>query len=153
MDKSLSLVCHQSSFHNIHIEKEYHADLPDIPVDPNQIEQVFVNMLLNASQAMSTGGTLHIRTGTADNVLASVEISDTGCGIPEESLGRIFDPFYTTKSRGTGLGLSVSYGIIENHGGKIEVKSEVGVGTTFIVLLPLTRVKEIMMGAPGDASA
>lgn len=153
MDKSLSLVCHQSSFHNIHIEKEYHTDLPEIPVDPNQIEQVFVNMLLNASQAMTTGGTLHIRTGTADNVLASVEISDTGCGIPEESLGRIFDPFYTTKSRGTGLGLSVSYGIIENHGGKIEVKSEVGVGTTFIVLLPLTRVTEIKMGAPGDASA
>jgi two-component system NtrC family sensor kinase len=138
MDKALSLVCHQSSFHSLTLEKEYQADLPLCTADPNQVEQVFINILLNASQAMPGGGILHVRTAVSDDrSSAFVEISDTGCGIPEETLARIFDPFYTTKSKGTGLGLSVSYGIIENHGGRIEVRSQVGAGTTFTIFLPL----------------
>jgi two-component system NtrC family sensor kinase len=107
--------------------------------DPHQLEQVFINILLNASHAMETGGTLKIATklcGEHGGVV--VRIADTGCGIPEENLSKIFDPFFTTKeTKGTGLGLSVSYGIINSHGGIIEVESTVGVGTTFIIHLPL----------------
>ena len=113
-------------------------------VDTNQIEQVLVNIMLNASQAMAGSGRLQISTGlTADGVNAFVAIADTGCGIPKELLGKIFDPFFTTKeTKGTGLGLAVSYGIIENHGGTIEVESVVGSGSTFTIKLPLTVTEE-----------
>ena len=139
MNATLALVKSQSIFLNINIQTEYAPDLPDISVDPNLIEQVFVNMVLNAGQAMPNGGDLNIRIGTmSDNESIAVEISDTGYGIPEENLKKIFDPFFTTKeNKGTGLGLSVSYGIIESHGGTIEVQSELGVGTTFTILLPV----------------
>jgi two-component system NtrC family sensor kinase len=140
MEVTLALVGNQSFFHDITISKEYASPMPKIPVDPNQIEQVFVNILLNASQAMDGNGQLQIRTGlTPDRLAAFVSITDTGCGISEEHLGKIFDPFFSTKeTRGTGLGLAVSYGIIENHGGKIEVQSVVGKGSTFTVWLPLS---------------
>lgn len=140
LDATLTLVGHQSCFHDVSIEKEYNPDIPDILVDPHQIEQVFINMLLNACHAMPKGGRLIIRTGIdTGKESIYVSISDTGCGIPEENLGKIFDPFFTTKeNKGTGLGLSVSYGIIEGHGGKVEVQSTVGAGTTFTILLPLT---------------
>jgi two-component system NtrC family sensor kinase len=139
MEKTLSLIGHQSFFHDIAIHKSYDDGMPPTLADPNQMEQVFINMLLNASQSMAGRGDLMLRTGVSSNSKwAYVEIEDTGCGIPEENLPKIFDPFFTTKeSKGTGLGLSVSYGIVENHGGKIEVHSTVGKGTTFAVLLPL----------------
>jgi two-component system NtrC family sensor kinase len=138
MDNTLSLIGNQSFFQDVEIVKAYGDDIPEVFLDPNQMEQVFINMLLNASQAMEGKGTLTIRTRTASQPgWACVEITDTGCGIPEEHLGRIFDPFFTTKSKGTGLGLSVSYGIVENHGGKIEVRSGAGAGTTFTVRLPV----------------
>lgn len=144
MDATLTLVTNQSSFHNIRIVKEYAPELPRIFIDPNLIEQVFVNMILNASHAMPTGGELTIRTGTTDdNSYACVEIADTGCGIPEEHLKRIFDPFFTTKeNKGTGLGLSVSFGIIESHGGYIGVNSVVGKGTIFSIFLPMNSKPE-----------
>jgi two-component system NtrC family sensor kinase len=110
-------------------------------VDANQIKQVFMNMVINAAQAMPNGGILTIATGVdgADGRLF-VRLHDTGCGIPEENLQKIFDPFFSTKEQqGTGLGLSVSYGIVKNHGGRIEVQSEVGNGTTFTVRLPLAQ--------------
>ena len=139
MDATLSLVSNQSSFHDIRIIRELSNDLPEILVDPNQIEQVFVNIILNASHAMSNGGELHLVTGmTGDSNQIFIEITDSGCGIPEENLQRIFDPFFTTKeNKGTGLGLSVSYGIIESHGGTIEVQSTVGEGTAFTIILPI----------------
>jgi len=139
MDKTLALVERQASFHNIVITKQYGENVPDVLIDPNQIEQVFMNILINASQAMENGGELNIYTGgDARGQTLFVRISDTGCGIPEKSLAKIFDPFFTTKeNRGTGLGLSVSYGIIENHGGHIEVSSQEGKGTTFTIILPL----------------
>lgn len=139
MEATLSLVENQSTFHNIDVEKRYDQEIPEVLADPNQIEQVFVNILLNANHAMCGGGTLRISTWM-DNLRqnACIAIGDTGSGIPEENLSRIFDPFFTTKeNKGTGLGLSVSYGIIESHGGMIEVESKVGVGTTFTVKLPL----------------
>ncbi len=139
MDKTLSLVQHQASFHNIEVVRDYAGDLPNILIDPNQIEQVFMNIVLNAGQAMPEGGTLTIVTGVSQAVgQLFVRISDTGTGINPENLNKIFDPFFTTKgTKGTGLGLAVSYGIIENHGGELSVESTQGVGTTFTVLLPL----------------
>jgi signal transduction histidine kinase len=110
--------------------------------DDQQVEQVLVNMISNALQAMPTGGLLRVSMNTESGSLA-IEIQDTGIGIPAENLSRIFDPFFTTKpeGEGTGLGLSVSYGIISNHNGRIEVNSIVGQGTTFTILLPIRQME------------
>jgi len=117
-------------------------DLPEQPVimtyDFQQIEQVMVNLVTNAIQAMTDGGELRVTMRQSEGAVA-IAIHDTGTGIPPENLSRIFDPFFTTKpeGEGTGLGLSVSYGIITKHSGRIEVESEVGEGTTFTILLPV----------------
>jgi signal transduction histidine kinase len=116
--------------------------LPSLLADPQQIEQVFVNLLLNAAAATPEGGTVAVRAGRgADRNGApavQVQVVDRGVGIPPEDLPRIFDPFFTTKEvgEGTGLGLSVSYGIVRAHGGTIDVQSAVGRGTTVTVTLP-----------------
>jgi signal transduction histidine kinase len=104
------------------------------------IEQVLMNLILNAVQAMKNGGVLTIRTSVAEGI-CRVEVSDTGSGISASVLPRIFDPFFTTKGEGegTGLGLSVNLGIVERHGGKLLVESEVGKGTTFTLCLPMSR--------------
>ena len=139
MDATLTLIGRQSSFHNIEIVRDYQPDLPLILIDENQIEQVFINMLLNASQSMPSGGSIHIKTYTENEEYACLKITDTGAGISEENLEKIFDPFFTTKTdKGMGLGLSVSYGIIERHGGTIEVQSKVNEGATFTIKLPLS---------------
>jgi two-component system NtrC family sensor kinase len=139
IDRALDLVQRLAGFKNIEIVKEFNQDLPDLLLDQGQMEQVFVNMLVNASQAMENGGQLTLWTGMAvDGESVIVGIEDTGVGIPESALDRIFDPFFSTKgAKGTGLGLSVSYGIIEGHGGTIEVRSEVGKGTTFTITIPV----------------
>jgi two-component system NtrC family sensor kinase len=139
MDAALSLVEHQTLFQNITVIRNYQDVLPLVYLDPGQIEQVFINMVLNAGQAMDGTGALTITIDiTPDEQSLFVRIIDTGCGIAEESLAKIFDPFFTTKeNRGTGLGLSVSYGIIKNHGGNIEVSSQVGEGTAFTIVLPI----------------
>jgi two-component system NtrC family sensor kinase len=127
----------QPDFIDIVFTKNYAADLPQISVDPNQIRQVFTNLVINAGHAMFHGGELQISTYlSTDRNYVCADLKDNGDGISEEILARIFDPFFTTKSKGTGLGLSISYGIIENNGGKIEVKSRLGEGTTFTVMLP-----------------
>jgi signal transduction histidine kinase len=119
-----------------------YSELPDQPVitiyDVQQIEQVFINLITNAAQAVAGKGTLWVRL-VQDGQYALTSFEDTGCGIAPESIHRIFDPFFTTKpeGQGTGLGLSVSYGIISSHGGRIEVRSEIGKGSTFSVYLPL----------------
>ena len=139
IDRALGLVQHLASFQNIEVSKEYAQDLPDLLIDPGQMEQVFVNMFVNASQSMENGGRLVLWTGLdVDGESVLVRVEDTGHGIPEENLSRIFDPFFSTKgAKGTGLGLSVSYGIIEGHGGTIEVNSEVGRGTVFTITMPV----------------
>jgi two-component system NtrC family sensor kinase len=120
------------------------ADLPEIPLmvtyDSQQVEQVLINMIHNAVQAMPDRGALRIGLKTVGNT-AQISVEDSGCGISAEHVKRIFDPFFTTKpeGEGTGLGLSVSYGIIANHGGKIDVESEIGKGTTFTIVLPITQ--------------
>ena len=115
-----------------------YGDLPLIRCHLSQIQQVFLNLIMNAIQAMEERGTITLRTGSTSQEVW-VEVSDTGCGIPVKNLPRIFDPFFTTKpvGQGTGLGLAISYGIVERHGGRIEVASQEGRGATFRVLLPL----------------
>jgi two-component system NtrC family sensor kinase len=132
------LVRNQTSFRNVSIEQHPATDLPSILVDPDQIQQVFINIILNAAEAMTGGGKLVIRTGlSTDRQSIVVGFTDTGPGIPDEVKERIFDPFYTTKEHGTGLGLSISYGIIEQHGGTISVDSTPGRGSTFTIQLPI----------------
>jgi two-component system NtrC family sensor kinase len=120
---------------------EVSVELPDQPVmmayDAQQIEQVLINLITNAVQAMQHGGSLRVNLTKSGSKIA-IAVQDTGTGIPKQNLNRIFDPFFTTKpeGEGTGLGLSVSYGIVSRHGGTIEVESELGWGTTFTVFLP-----------------
>ena len=122
-------------------------DLPKESVmmtyDATQIEQVLINLITNSVQAMPDGGKLRVSLGQAEGAVA-IAVQDSGIGIPRENLSRIFDPFFTTKpeGQGTGLGLSVSYGIVSRHGGRIEVESKIGQGTTFTVLLPRTPQEE-----------
>jgi two-component system, NtrC family, sensor kinase len=116
--------------------KEY-GEVPLISGNPQQLGQVFVNLLVNAAQAIDEHGKITIRTFVEKNEVV-VAISDTGCGIPEDIQTKIFDPFFTTKDpgKGTGLGLSISYDIVKKHGGRIEVSSRVGQGTTFTLYFP-----------------
>jgi nitrogen-specific signal transduction histidine kinase len=155
LDASLALVRNQPSYHDIRIEKHYQEGMPNVEVDPNQIEQVFVNLLINAGQAMPDGGVLTLTTAlSADGERIDIIIKDTGCGIPPENLRRLFDPFFTTKGqRGTGLGLSVSYGIMQNHGGLIDVESAEGQGTSFFLHLPLTRKCQLRPASSAERRA
>jgi signal transduction histidine kinase len=122
------------------IVRHYAPDLPHLVLDGAQMRQVFLNIVVNASDAMPEGGTLTVKTWLApDGQSAKVSFTDTGCGISEENLGKLFTPFFTTKQlgKGTGLGLPIAYGIVKMHRGQIEVQSKVGVGTTFTIGLPL----------------
>ena len=112
-------------------------------IDANKIEQVFTNVILNALDAMPDGGVLSIASqNSADNKEVIVIFTDTGCGIPDEKLDKIFDPFFTTKgTKGTGLGLAVSFGIIEQHEGKISVESNIDEGTVFKIQIPVKSMK------------
>jgi two-component system NtrC family sensor kinase len=128
----------QDAFKGIGLDLKLAENLPEVNADPAQIGQVVMNLLLNAIHSITPPGRIEVVTRKIEN---SVEIvfKDTGAGIPEENIHKIFDPFFTTKdaSKGTGLGLAVSYGIIKKHGGEIEVASTVGKGSTFIVRLPI----------------
>jgi len=140
IQKSLNILENEFRLRHIRIEKDLAPDLPDGCVDANQLEQVFVNLLLNAAQAIDEGGTITIRSraNPARREIV-VDIIDTGCGIPAENLGKIFEPFFSTKKNGSGLGLAVSFGIVKNHQGRLEVISRPGQGSHFTVALPSTR--------------
>jgi PAS domain S-box-containing protein len=148
IERVLVLTNHTFVTNRIVLETDLGRNLPDLMVDRHMIEQVLMNLILNAVQAMKGGGVLTIRT-RIDEGLCLIEIKDTGCGIPGSVLPKIFDPFFTTKGEGegTGLGLSVSLGIVERHGGKILVESEVGKGTTFTLCLPVAR-ERVAIGRP-----
>ncbi len=140
----VSLVANQALFHNIEIVKRFAGELPPVLMDPSQMQQVFMNIIINAAEAMEEGGRLVLTTRfDPAGECVEAEFADTGCGIAEADRERIFDPFFTTKGarRGTGLGLAVSYGIVKEHRGTIAVESEVGKGTTFVVRLPLAMVE------------
>lgn len=121
---------------NIKVEKNYAKDIPMINVDEEQILQVFLNIILNAIQAMPAGGFLLIKSEKINSDII-VNIEDSGTGIPESARDKIFEPFFTTKSKGTGLGLSISKRIIELHSGEIKVESIPKKGTTFTIILPV----------------
>jgi two-component system NtrC family sensor kinase len=143
VDTTLALFQNQYLFQNIKVVRQY-ATLPNVPADPAQLQQVFMNLILNAADAMGGKGTLMIESReSAKPGYIEIAVSDTGCGIPEENLTRIFDPFFTTKGvgHGTGLGLSVSYGIVRNHDGFLDAESKAGEGATFIVTLPKEKKK------------
>ena len=129
--------------HRVTVETDY-LDVPDIMCSPSQINQVFLNIITNAAHAMGEHGTLILRTELHDAKTIRIEIQDDGGGIPQGVLPKIFDPFFTTKpiGEGTGMGLSISYKIIEAHGGKILVDTEAGIGTTFSILLPIEQKQQ-----------
>jgi PAS domain S-box-containing protein len=154
VEAALLLVKHQISLEHIKLEMQLGANLPLVLAGFDQIQQVLINLLLNAIQAMPEGGRLSVTTSPANNIkigetfknTVRIDITDTGVGIPKENMGKLFTPFFTTKEKGkgVGLGLPVVHGIIERHKGKIEVASEVNKGTTFTIYL------EAMDGQEGD---
>lgn len=161
LDSTIAMVRNQAKFHNIKFVLNFDESLPLVHVDPNQMQQVFLNMLINAADAMNERGQITIATRTVvgqeetpwfkmghpqeGKKFIEIEFTDTGPGIPEEYMGKIFEPFFTTKpvGKGTGLGLAVSYGIIKRHGGNITVRSEPGKGASFFIRLPVEEYSEI----------
>ncbi|MBN1764555.1 MAG: cache domain-containing protein [Sedimentisphaerales bacterium] len=142
LDQALNLVRNPAGMNRIRVVKELDPDLPGILLDPNQIQEVAVNLMVNAIDAMPDGGELAVHSRAFEDKgmpWAEFKISDTGCGIPAENIERIFDPFYTTKQegKGTGLGLAVSYGIVAKHGGRVSIESQIDQGTTVTVQLPV----------------
>ena len=134
VEEALSLVGHQLELKGLALDRALQV-VPEVQGDAGQLRQAVVNLVLNACDATPSGGRIRLTT-RADDGGALIEVSDTGAGIAPEDQSRIFDPFFSTKEKGTGLGLSVVYGIVEHHGGRIEVESEPGRGTTFRIRLP-----------------
>jgi signal transduction histidine kinase len=138
----LGLLEHQFGTHSIMLRRELN-DAPMLVLGiEHKLQQVFLNLFLNAKDAMPKGGWLSVRT-SLDGARAVAEVADTGSGIPNEYLARIYDPFFTTKAmnQGTGLGLSITYGIVREHEGSIDCESQVGQGTRFVLSLPLARTR------------
>jgi two-component system NtrC family sensor kinase len=137
IDKALDLAAHSAELQNIEVIKEFSPALPNIMADFDQLQQVCTNLILNSVQAMIEGGKLILRTSAGDGWLR-VDVQDSGYGISQENMRKLFTPFFTTKGKGkgVGLGLAVAHGIIQRHQGKIEVQSEEGEGTTFTIYLP-----------------
>ncbi len=144
--ESLALLGPELKNRRLHVEQKLASSLPLAPMDSAQIQQVLVNLIKNAMQAMTKGGTLTLTTGEgADGVWFN--INDTGGGIPQDQINRIFEPFYTTKAKGTGLGLMIVQRIVRDHGGRIELESRVDEGTQFRVWLPLRDRKPRLLAA------
>ena len=124
---------------NIKVEKNYSKEMPAVKASPSHIEQVLINIVMNSVQAMDVNGVLKIKTGLSDDLKdVKMSFSDTGVGIIKEDISKVFEPFFTTKPHGTGLGLSVSYGLIKQHGGEMSVSSPgPGQGATFTVSIPV----------------
>jgi len=129
----------QPAFQDVKFKRNFDPDITSIKVDPDQMQQVFINLFKNSAEAMEAEGTITITSKMIDHNWLEINISDTGSGIPKDNLDKIFSPFFTTKSfdKGTGLGLSIVYGIIKMHHGQISVQSQVGKGTTFVITLPV----------------
>ena len=150
IEETLSLVAHPlGKTAQVHVTRNLQQELPSMLGSNNKLQQVFLNLFMNARDAMPSGGIIEVRTAS-HNGSVEIEITDNGSGIPNEDMNRIFDPFFTTKSygRGTGLGLSVSYGIIKEHTGKIDVRSTEGKGTSFRLEFPVTRKASSCLRVP-----
>jgi signal transduction histidine kinase len=148
---AVAIVRHQLEMNRVHIETDLGSALPEIYGNANQLQQVVMNLMINAQQAMEgEPGNVRVATVTTPEGGVEIRVGDNGPGIRKENLAKIFEPFFTTKpaGQGTGLGLSVSFGIVKDHGGEIRVESEVGQGSTFIITLP-ERSKGPFSTAPG----
>jgi two-component system, sporulation sensor kinase E len=145
-EKTLDLLRPEIENRGISIKSKLARQLTATPIDATQIQQVLVNLVKNASQAMTTGGTLTLSTGENSDAVW-VSVADTGGGIPQEQLNRIFEPFYTTKKKGSGLGLMIVQRIVRAHNGRIDLESNVGKGTTFRIWLPLHERKPRLLEA------
>ncbi|SHG23462.1 GAF domain-containing protein [Desulfacinum infernum DSM 9756] len=138
IEKVLVLLQNEFRLHHLELRKNLAPDMPDTLLDSRQMQQVFVNILLNAVEAMKPGGEIRIKSFVdRSRGLQVAVVQDDGCGIAPENLDKIFEPFFSTKPKGTGLGLAVSYGIVKAHGGELSVESEPGKGTRFTISLPL----------------
>lgn len=140
IEKALSILENEFRLQHIRVEKDLSSDMQDMLLDVSLMEQVFVNIILNAVEAVKDKGVITISSQMVPNQLyGKIEIADNGCGIPLENVGKIFEPFFSTKTKGTGLGLAVSYGIVQNHQGTIQVLRQPEGGTRFIIEIPSTR--------------
>jgi PAS domain S-box-containing protein len=146
-ERTLELLRPELDNRGIAIKTKLARNLPAPPLDATQLQQALVNLVKNAMQAMSRDGTLTVQTGESPEAVW-VSVADTGGGIPQEQINRIFEPFYTTKKKGTGLGLMIVQRIVRAHNGRIELDSQVGRGTTFRLWLPLQEKKPRLLGAP-----
>ena len=135
LDDVVEIIRAKAAGEGVEIKKQYEFS-PDIMVDPELMKTCIMNVLTNAFQAMPEGGTLTIRTGRDDGRFV-LSVADTGVGVERENLSKVFEPFYTTKNTGLGLGLATTKRIVEEHGGKIEIRSEGGAGSDVIISLPL----------------
>ena len=143
IEEAVSLLIKRSLFRDIQVKQKLGTSVPSTFADPDLLKQVFFNIILNGAQAMEGSGELTIRSHSVNGgKKIEIQIQDTGTGIEEEFLPRLFDPFFTTKEKGTGLGLALVYGIVSKHKGTIDVKSELGKGTTFLINLPVLDQKE-----------
>jgi signal transduction histidine kinase len=151
IDKAMSLTVHQLKMKTIDLSREDTPSQSLVVADFNQLVQVIINLIVNAVQAMKEGGKLTVST-SQDDSWVRIHIGDNGHGIPQENMDKLFTPFFTTKEdvKGVGLGLAVSYGIIERHGGRIVVKSEVGKGSTFTIVLPIFKGEEPPKNSQGN---
>ena len=152
LKESLKLVSEELSQQKITIKKIMEEKLPKIWADEGQLRQAFHNIIKNSIEAMPCGGGLTIQT-SCENEQIKAAFQDTGTGIPSDKLAKIFEPYYTTKATGSGLGLMIAYRIVKNHGGRIEVMSEENVGSTFTIYLPMGIKKKIRLLAENSGSA
>jgi two-component system NtrC family sensor kinase len=151
VNRAFDLAAHSAELQHIEVTEELSPTIPKVVADFDQLQQVCLNLIINAIQAMPEGGKLTIRTSIDNNRQVKIEVQDTGCGIPLENMSKLFTPFFSTKGKkGVGLGLAVAYGIVQRHHGRIEVQSKVGEGTTFTMYLPLDY--EESKGQPSGSS-
>jgi two-component system, sporulation sensor kinase E len=137
MNDTLDLLNAQALMHNVQFEVDNQENLPDVFCEPNQIKQVFINIIKNAIEVMPNGGRIRIKIQQSENEFVHIIIQDEGMGIPKDKINKLGEPFYTTKERGTGLGLMISFKIIKEHKGRIEVESEEGSGSVFHIYIPV----------------
>jgi signal transduction histidine kinase len=143
LDRAIERVFPPAAKYDVRIQRDYAAALPPLLVQRNHLSEVFVNILQNAREAMNERGTVHVRTAFGENYSVAIEFRDEGPGIPADKLSRVFEPYYTTKEKGTGLGLAIVKHNTEIYGGTVQVESELGKGTRFILELPAQTVMRL----------
>ena len=140
MRETVELLSAQAVLFNVQFETYYGNNLPLLYCEPNQLKKVFINLIKNAIEVMSDGGKITVTINSVEDQYLQISIQDEGIGIPKDKIRKLGEPFYTTKEKGTGLGLMVSYRIIEEHNGHIQIESEEGIGTTFHIILPIRTI-------------